>query len=241
MLPNVSWVIKSPLLRTTSLAIHGCFFLSPRLTTHGFLFILIYFNTVCLYRLFPSVWNVLLLLTSTSKLSSNTTSGKPTWMTLLHPAAPKPRCWPPSFSMKSSYLLVSHPWPGCQLPEDRGLVHIFISSLWHWAWHRVGAPSVSLEKKVIGYFFYWPLSEGHKFSWRRHLRKMGSQLVPRVEPWCWEGAGGRESLARVKCPLCARRGGRWEGCNPLLNSLQHAATKMRPINRKRRAGETQRS
>lgn len=157
-------------------------------------------------------------------------------MTLLHPVLPKLRCWPPSFSMKMSHLPVSHPWPGCQLWKYKGFVNLFfISGLCHWAWHRASVLSVSLGQKVSRYFCYPLLTKSHESSWR-HMWKMGPQLLPRVKPWCWEAAGCGESLAHVKCLLCARPGSRWSGRYLLFNILQRSLR-----SRKRRAVEAQRA
>ena len=157
-MPYILWVTKSPLLRTTDLVIPCCSFFF-----HSFLFLLIYFITVCLYMLihllegppitFPSGFGSGSLLEPPCSVSNQQV--QPPW----------------EFPWN---LLVFHPWAGCQLQEERGFVPVFISSLWHWAWHRVEALSLLVGEWMSGYFFYPPPTNSHKFSQSRQRMRLAT-------------------------------------------------------------------
>ena len=127
-------------------------------------------------------------------------------------------------------LLVFHPWAGCQLQEERGFVPVFISSLWHWVWHRVEALSLLVDEWMSGYFFYPPPTNSHKFSQSRQRMRLATGSAALVlrnsrggESLCVPGHTSDEMCA-VSCLIpCSPQ--LWR-CTPLLK------------NRKRRAGDS---
>lgn len=133
------------------------------------------------------------------------------------------------------------PWPGRQLWEDRVLVHVFFSSFWYWAQHRMGVLSVSWDGEISEYFFYPPGATSSVEEDTCH----GWDLSCYPE-WS-SGVDKQQGLARVSytfraCHVPSTAADEMYAISR-LNTRQSPAPRCAQLlwNGKRRAGETQRA